>query len=204
MVPGRIFFKRRLVGFLTVLVAAVVGIDCQAACRRAPLGGDKAAYFPAMAKRMAAVHGIGMKKIVQKGNYAGGGFSIVWYRFGTEQENEDATGIKISDGPAPGAVGPLMFLGDNSQANLDRMRTLTAATVSYFTHIDESQIAPEIDAMLKKVVAAEPKKDDVLTDYWKNSTKPVAQHQWGNVYVDMPTSPQVLNAVSVTIGGPCK
>lgn len=79
-----------------------------------------------------------------------------------------------------------------------------AATVSYFTHIDESQIAPEIDAMLKKVVAAEPKKDDVLTDYWKNSTKPVAQHQWGNVYVDMPTSPQVLNAVSVTIGGPCK
>jgi hypothetical protein len=66
MVPGRIFFKRRLVGFLTALIAAVISIDCEASCRRAPLGGDKAAYFPAMAKRMAAVHGIGMKKIVQK------------------------------------------------------------------------------------------------------------------------------------------
>ena len=130
--------RRRRLGLLTVLVAMVFSFDSHAACKKVPLGGNKrAAYFPTMAKRMAAAHGVVMKKLVQKGRYAGSGFTIVWYRFGTNKEVEDATGIQISDDPAPGAVTGLLFMGSHSPTNLARMRTLTAATVSYFAHVDE-------------------------------------------------------------------
>ena len=186
------------------MTAAAVSSDGNAACTKAPLGGDKAAFFPAMEKRMAAAHGIAMKKVLQKGSYAGSGFAIAWYRFGTPKEIEDATGITIGDDPAPGMVKHLMLLGDNSQASLDRMRTLVAASVNYFTRIDESQIAPEVEAMLKKAVAAEPTKEDVLKPGWKLSLAPVAEHLWGSVHVGMPAQPQIMNTVQVNIDGICK
>jgi hypothetical protein len=193
--------KHLLTGLSGVLLAVAVAAYAQAACKKVPLGPSKDAYYAAMAKRMSAAHGIGMKRLLQKGNYAGSGFAIVWYRFGTDKEIEDATGISISDDPAPGAVTSLLFLGNHSPSNMARIQTLAAASVSYFAHVDEAEVVPEIDAMLKKMIAAEPTKEDVLQHRWKPSVKPVAEHQWGNVHIDMTAEPTIMDTIGMKLSG---
>lgn len=203
---NRVLINRQFVGLLILLISATISIDAYAACRNVPLGSNMSLYFPAMAKRMAAVYGIGMKRFVQKGYYAGSPLKLVTYRFGSKKEIEMATSVQISDADgAPGAVDGLLFMGSTSAVNLARIRTLTAATVSYFTHIDESKIAPEVETMLKKTIAAEPTKEEASNPDWWFKNKPAVQHRWGHVLMVMFATPKIMDIVRVRVdGSSCK
>jgi hypothetical protein len=107
-----------------------------------------------------------------KGHYGGKTLAIVWHRFGTDKENEDATGVKIAD-----LAVKLQLMGNHAPSNLARIRTLTVATVSYFAQANEEQVALEFDTMLKKVIAMEPTAN---LESWPDDPimkKPDAEHQ---------------------------
>lgn len=193
--PGNM--RRRVADFTIASIAIVFAADCQAACLFVPLVGDNS-YVAEMEKKMSTAHGVGMKKLVQKGNYAGK-FTIVWYRFGSAKEIEDATAVQIADSGAPPAVRWLQLQSNHSEANLARLRTLATASVGYFTRVGEGDVAPEIDAMLKKSLAAEPTNEEVVKPGFKLPTTPSALHRWGDVQVSITPSPRALDIVSVDI-----
>jgi len=193
------YFNQALSFAVIAMPLVIASADCYAACSKVPLGGEKNAFFTAVAKQMTALHGIGMKQLVQGGDYAGTKFKMNWYRFGTEKEIQDGTGVQIEDDSPPGPIKALLLLGSNSEANLARMKTLTAVTISYFSKIDQSQIATKIEEMLNTIVAAEPTSVDVSKPGWKLSKDPVAKGQWNGVNAEMPALPRALNSVQVVV-----
>ena len=174
----------------------VVILDCSATCRSAPLGGKKAPFYQAIAARMKAAYGISTREDVQRGSYRGGSFRFEHHYFGSEQEIEKHQGVSITDFSSGPYVGPrLLLLGNASPQSVARVTTLATATVSYFSKIDEGTIAPKINKLLEKAVAASPNPDE-----W-NGSGPFISAKFGNVSVIVQSMPQIMNTTSITIDG---
>lgn len=167
---------------LFILAVTLYSVGTQAACQRVPLAGDKAAFLQVVEQRMAATHGVLMKKretMVYRGEALD---DMEWYDFG---DDFDATLVVYLPFGSHFGISANM-----TEQQRQFLHTLTVVTVAYFAKQPESAIKPRLESLLRKgkrpdLTAEELEKDLAEREKGRQGKSIVAKDNWGKVQVEV-------------------